>query len=72
MRELVASLEAIYALTSACVDDVISAFKDKSCCEDFRLHLKIFEMDKLKGNSIDIELMLKELDSKCTNILKQK
>ena len=69
---MVALLEANDAFTGAHVDDVIAVFKDKSCCEDFRLHLKMFEMDKLKGNAIGIELMLTELDSKCTNIVRQK
>ena len=31
----------------------------------------MFEMDELKGNTIDIELMLTELESKCTNLVKQ-
>ena len=72
VRELVALLGANDALNSAHVDDVITVFKDKSCCQDFRLHLKIFEMNKLKGNAIDIELTLTELDSKCTNLVRQK
>ena len=71
VRELVATLEANDVLSSSHVDDVLAVFKDKSCCEDFRLHLKMFEMDKLKGITLDIELMLTELDAKCTNLVKQ-
>ena len=70
--EKVRELVAFYALASAHVEDVIAVFKDEHWCEDFRLHLKIFEMDKLKGKVIDIELMLTELDSKHTNLLRQK
>ena len=72
MRELAVLLEANDVLASAHIDDVIAVFEDESCCEDFRSHLKMFEMDKLKGNSIGIELMLTELDSNHTNLLKQK
>ena len=61
VREIVATLEANDITSSDHVDEVIAVFKDKSCCEDFRLHQKMFEMDKLEGNKIDIELMLTEI-----------
>ena len=32
----------------------------------------MFELEKLKGSAISIELMLIELDSKCANLLRQK
>ena len=71
VRELVVTLGANGILSNSHIDDVIAVFKDKSYCEDFRLHLKMFEMDKIKGNTIDIELMLTELESKYTNLVKQ-
>ena len=54
VRELVGTLEASDILSSSYAEDVIAVFREKTCCEDFRLHLKIFEMDKLKGNAIEI------------------
>ena len=62
VRELVSKLEANRILSSLHIDDVIAVFRDKICCEYFCLHF--FEMDKLKGNTIDIELMLTELEEK--------
>ena len=59
-------------LTRSHIDDVIAISKDKFYYEDFHLHLKMFEIDKLKENTIEIELMLIELDSKHSNILRQK
>ena len=43
VRELVSTLEANDINSSSHLDDVIAVFKDKSCCEDFRLHLKMFD-----------------------------
>ena len=51
--------------------EVIEVLKDSGHCEDFRLYLKMLEVSKIKGNNIDIELMLVELEIKCANLVKQ-
>ena len=61
VRKLVVALEANDFLSNTHVDDVIAVFKDKTCCEDFRLQLKMLKMEKLKGSKIDIKLTLTEL-----------
>ena len=71
VREIVATLEANDVISGDHIDDIIAVFKDKTTCEDFRLHLKMFEMEKLKGRMIDIEAMLTELNSKFTSLAKQ-
>ena len=52
-------------------NDMIVMFKDKTYSKDLCVHLKIFEIDKLKVNTIHVNLMLIELDSKYTSLLKQ-
>ena len=71
VREIVSALEANNIDSKDHLDNALAMFKDKSCCEDFCLHLKMFKMDKLKGNTIDIDSMLTELDSKHTSLLRQ-
>ena len=51
--------------------DKITAFKDKSCCENFHPHLKMLEISISKGNAVDSTLMSTKLDSKCTSLLMQ-
>ena len=68
IRELASKLEANGALSSSRVDDLISILRDKICCEDFHLH---FFLKWMNLNTIDIELMLTELESKFTNLVKQ-
>ena len=68
-RELVSALEVNDIISSSYLDNAIAVFKGNSCCEDFRLHFKIFEMDKLKSINVDIEMMLTKLDTKHTSLL---
>ena len=70
-RELVSILEANDINSSNYLDNVITVFKDKSYCEDFHLYLRIFEIEKLKDNKVDIDIILAELDSKYTSLLYQ-
>ena len=53
------------------IDNVFIVFKDKTCCKHVLLHLKMIQLDKLKGNMVDIEKILRELDFKYTSLLRQ-
>ena len=70
VQELVATLEANDILSYDHLNNIIAVFKEKSCYKDFCLRLKIFKMEKIKGSKVKIKLILTELDSKYTSLLK--
>ena len=51
-------------------NDIFEAFSDKNLHEDFRLHLKFFEMSHDRGEAIDIQNMLTSLEKKYSNMVK--
>ena len=63
-------LEANAVSSSDYLNDILKVFKDVSIYENFRLHLKIFKLEKIRGTLVDIEKMLIELDSKYYNLVK--
>ena len=69
VRYLVATIEVNAISSVNHTDDEIAVFEHNAWCEDFRLHLKMFEMKKIQGNEVDLELMLIELETKHTNII---
>ena len=52
--------------------DIFEAFSDLSLHEDFRLHLKFFEMRHDDGETMNIQDMLTSLDRKYCNLVKSK
>ena len=51
-------------------NDIFEAFGDKNLHEDFRLHLKFFEMSHDREEAIDIQNMLISLEKKYSSMVK--
>ena len=64
-------LKVNYIASSDQVNDIIAVLKDDTSYEDFCLHLKMFEIDKLKESTINVDIVLTKLNFKCASLLKQ-
>ena len=71
VRDLAATLESNTISSINHTNNSLDVFKDSTCCEDFQFHLKRLEMCKIKGNDVDLELALTELETKGTNLINQ-
>ena len=70
VEELLATLEANGINSTSRLGDVLGVFKGKDRCKDFLACLKMFEIEKIKCNTISSRGKLSGLVTKCANLVK--
>ena len=72
IEDLLATLEANAVNLNKHISNVFDALSDNNLCEDFRLYLKIHEIIYNKGNELEMEKMLTDLETKYLKLFRLK